>query len=211
MRVRAKICGITNVDDALSAVHSGCDAIGLVFYEPSPRNIAIKDAIEICQALPAFVTVVGLFVNAQAREIENICREVPLSLLQFHGNESEAECHAHHLPYIKAIRIQTSQDVSDAETNYQTAQAILVDTYKKGIPGGTGEQFDWSLLPEKPKKPLILAGGLTPANVKQAIITVHPYAVDVSGGVESDKGIKNHEKVSLFLKEVSRASENTYN
>ena len=211
MRVRAKICGITNIEDALNAVHSGCDAIGLVFYEPSPRNISIKDAVEICNALPAFVTVVGLFVDALTIDIENICREVPLSLLQFHGHETEAECVSHHLPYIKAIRIKTSQDVSDAESNYQTAQAILVDTYKKGIPGGTGEKFDWSLLPEKPKKPLILAGGLTPDNIKQAINAVRPYAVDVSGGVESEKGIKNHKKVSLFLKEVSRASENTYN
>ena len=211
MRVRTKICGITNVEDALCAVHSGCDAIGLVFYEHSPRNVSIKVAVEICKALPAFITVVGLFVNAQTREIKKICHEVPLNLLQFHGDEVEAECNAYDLPYIKAIRIQTSKDVSDAENNYQTAQAILVDTYKKGIPGGTGEKFDWSLLPEKPKKALILAGGLTPANIQQAIITVRPYAVDVSGGVELDKGIKNHEKVSLFLKEVSRASEYTYN
>jgi len=207
VRVRTKICGITSAKDALQAVKSGADALGFVFYKPSPRYIDVQSVLEICEILPPFVTTVGLFVNADQNEIEFATKEAELSLLQFHGDELEAECDRYMLPYIKAIRVQTTQDVIEAESGFQSAQAILVDAYKKGVPGGTGERFDWSLLPENRNKPLVLAGGLKAENVYQAIQSVRPYAVDVSGGVELTNGIKDHEKVSRFIEEVSRASE----
>jgi len=207
LRVRTKICGITRVEDALYAVNAGADAIGLVFYAPSPRNVSIEQAKKICAALPPFVTVVALFVNEQRKEIERICQAVPINLLQFHGDESETDCLGFTIPYIKAIKVRLDSDVGIAETKYKSAQAILVDTYKKGVAGGTGELFDWSLLPAEHQKPLILAGGLTPDNIRKAIQTVQPYAVDVSGGVELKKSIKDHEKVSQFIKEVSRGCE----
>ena len=207
LRVRTKICGITNVADALCAVDAGADAIGLVFYEPSPRNVSIEEAQNICNALPPFVTIVGLFVDKQRQEIERICQAVPINLLQFHGDESVEDCIGFTIPYIKAIKVRTNSDVEIAETEYISAQAILVDTYKKGVAGGTGELFDWSLLPKVHNKPLILAGGLTPKNIRKAIQAVQPYAVDVSGGVELKKSIKDHEKVSQFIKEVSRGCE----
>lgn len=206
-RVRTKICGITRVEDALCAVSSGADAIGLVFYEPSPRNVSIETAQKICAALPPFITVVALFVDESRSVIERVCSELPVSLLQFHGDESEQQCTGFPIPYIKAIKIRTDTDLADAELKFKTAQAILVDTYKKGVAGGTGELFDWSLLPALHVKPLILAGGLVPENVESAIRTVKPYAVDVSGGVEFSKGIKDHEKVSQFIKEVSSGCE----
>jgi len=207
LRVRTKICGITRVEDALCAINAGADAIGLVFYAPSPRNVTIEQAQKICAVLPPFITVVALFVDEQRKEIEKICQAVPINLLQFHGDESEKDCLGFTTPYIKAIKVRLGSDVKTAESEYKSAQAILVDTYKKGIAGGTGELFDWSLLPKEHKKPLILAGGLTPENIRKAIQTVQPYAVDVSGGVELKKSIKDHEKISQFIKEVSRGCE----
>ena len=204
MRVRTKICGITSLRDALNAVNCGADAIGFVFFEDSPRYINVEKAEEICQSLPPLVSVVGLFVNAQPEFIRSVCSKVPLSLLQFHGDEQEADCNIYRLPYIKAIRIQTDEDVLIAQKMFKSAQGLLVDTYKKGIPGGTGEIFDWSLLPNRSAghliKPLILAGGLSPDNISDAIQSVQPYAVDVSGGVELMPGVKDHEKVSRFIK-----------
>jgi len=207
LRVRTKICGITRVEDALYAVNAGADAIGLVFYADSARNVTIEQAQKICAALPPFITIVALFVDEQRKEIERICQAVPINLLQFHGDESEKDCLGFSIPYIKAIKVRLDSDVKTAETEYKSAQAILVDTYKKGVAGGTGELFDWSLLPIEYKKPLILAGGLTPDNIRKAIQTVQPYAVDVSGGVELKKSIKDHEKISQFIKEVSRGCE----
>ncbi|MFT5716383.1 MAG: phosphoribosylanthranilate isomerase [Oleiphilaceae bacterium] len=207
LRVRTKICGITRVEDAICAVNSGADAIGLVFYTPSPRNVSVEQAQKICAVLPPFVTVVALFVDEQREVIEQICQALPINLLQFHGKESEKDCLGFSIPYIKAIRVRFDSDVSKAELAYKSAQAILVDAYKKGVVGGTGELFDWSLLPLEHKKPLILAGGLTPDNIRKAIQTVQPYAVDVSGGVEFKKSIKDHEKICQFIKEVSRGFE----
>lgn len=204
LRVRTKICGITRVEDAVCAVNAGADAIGLVFYGPSPRHVSIEQAQLICAALPPFVTVVALFVDEDRKVIEEVCRAVPINLLQFHGAETEEDCLGFKIPYIKAIRVRLDTDVGVAEKKFESAQAILVDTYKKGVPGGTGELFDWSLLPIDHIKPLILAGGLTPDNIRKAIQTVQPYAVDVSGGVELEKSIKDHEKVSQFIKGVSR-------
>ncbi len=207
MRVRSKICGITSYEDAIQAITAGADALGFVFYKPSPRYISIEQAKEICKELPPFVSRVGLFVNASRVEISQICSSGSLDLLQFHGDEQEQECLGFNVPYIKAIRIQSSQDFMHAEKAFPSALAILADAYKQGVPGGTGERFDWSLLPHERMKPLILAGGLNEKNIYQAIQTVRPYAVDVSGGVELSKGKKNHQTVTQFLNEVSRASE----
>jgi len=205
--VRSKICGITNPDDALCAAKAGADAIGLVFYKPSPRYVDIQQARQICEALPPFVSVVGLFVNAEQQEIDSVCDQIPLSLLQFHGDESVQECSKYTLPYIKALRVRCRDDVLTAAAEYHSSQGLLVDAYKKGVPGGTGETFDWSLLPKNINLPLILAGGLTPGNVRAAIEQVKPYAVDVSGGVERDKGKKDHQEIERFLNEVSRGRE----
>ena len=211
VRVRAKVCGITRKEDAINAINSGADAIGLVFYQPSPRSVDIEVAKKICDILSPFITIVGLFVNSDKEYVQSVCQEVPLTLLQFHGDESEVFCNSFSLPYIKAIRVKAAQDVEYAFDEYQSASGILVDAYVKGVPGGTGESFDWALLPAKCAKPLILAGGLTPSNVHKAILDVQPYAVDVSGGVELSKGIKDNEKVTRFINEVSRASEYKYN
>jgi phosphoribosylanthranilate isomerase len=207
LKVRAKICGITCLEDALQAIEAGADALGFVFYPPSPRHVSILQAREICSQLPPFVCRVGLFVNAERDFIDQACNSLGIDLLQFHGDEREADCLGFSRPYIKAIRIQTSDDFQLAERDYSSAMAILADAYKPGIPGGTGERFDWSLLPHARKKPLILAGGLNETNIYQAIQSVRPYAVDVSGGVEQSKGKKNHQLVSQFLNEVSRACE----
>ncbi len=206
MRVRTKICGITNIEDAMQAIEAGADALGFVFYPPSPRHVSLAQAESISRQLPPFITRVGLFVNAQREDVEAACRTLALDLLQFHGDESESDCLDFGKPYIKAIRIQGSDDVQQAEKAYPSAQALLVDAYKEGVPGGTGERFDWSLLPTERVKPLILAGGLTVQTIYRAIQTVRPYAVDVSGGVEEVKGKKNHQLVSQFINEVLRAS-----
>lgn len=207
MRVRTKICGITSLEDACQAIEAGADALGFVFYQNSPRYISPEQAAGICKKLPPFVSKVGLFVDASRKEINEICDIVELDLLQFHGNEQEEDCLGFSIPYIKAIKIQSDKDLESAEGMYPTAKAILVDTYKQGVPGGTGERFDWTLLPEQRLKSLILAGGLNEKNIYQAIQTVRPYAVDVSGGVEQAKGKKNHRTVTQFLNEVSRACE----
>lgn len=202
-RVRVKVCGITQAQDASLAIDNGADAIGLVFYEPSPRSVSIEQAKAVCAELPPFVSVVALFVNADPAYIQEVCAEVPVTLLQFHGDEDESQCSCYGIPYIKALRIRSASDVSEAEEKYSSASGILVDTYKAGVQGGTGETFDWGLLPENRRKPLVLAGGLTPVNIKEAIDVVRPYAVDVSGGVEQSKGVKSALLIEKFLKEVS--------
>lgn len=203
-RVRCKICGITNLDDALAAIAAGADALGFVFYRKSPRYVEPAVAAEICAALPAFVTTVGLFVNHSREQVDAILAQVPLSLLQFHGDEDEVECLSYARPYIKAIRIRGREDFARGQIDFASAQGLLVDTYRAGVPGGTGEAFDWELLPAERNMPLILAGGLKPENVRNAIASVQPYAVDVSGGVEQSKGIKDGAKLVRFLQEVSR-------
>ena len=207
MKVRAKICGITSFEDASQAISAGADALGFVFYQKSPRYISPEQAADICKKLPPFVCKVGLFVDASRNEINEVCQAVELDLLQFHGDEREEDCLGFSAPYIKAIKIQSDKDFESAVVNYPSAKAILVDTYKQGVPGGTGDRFDWTLLPMQRFKPLILAGGLNEKNIYQAIQSVRPYAVDVSGGVEQVKGKKNHCTVTQFLNEVSRACE----
>lgn len=200
--VRSKICGITRIEDALAAAHAGADAIGLVFYAKSPRAVNVQQARAIIAALPPFVTTTGLFVNASRCELGEILDAVPLDLLQFHGDETPAECEGYHRPYIKALRVRPGDDLQAACCAYRNASGILLDTFVAGVPGGTGEAFDWSLVPEHLDKPIVLAGGLHAGNVAQAITQVKPWAVDVSGGVESSKGIKDHGKIDAFIKAV---------
>lgn len=205
--VRSKICGITRIEDALAAVAAGADAIGLVFYAKSPRAVSVRQARAIIAALPPFVTTVGLFVNASRCELGEILDAVPLDLLQFHGDESAADCEGYHRPYIKALRVKAGDDVAAACLAYPRASGILLDTYVEGVPGGTGEAFDWSLVPQGLSKPIILAGGLSAQNVAEAIARVRPYAVDVSGGVEQSKGIKDPAKIQAFMQAVRRSNE----
>jgi phosphoribosylanthranilate isomerase len=200
--VRSKICGITRIEDALAAAHAGADAIGLVFYAKSPRAVSVQQARAIIAALPPFVTVTGLFVNASRCELGEILDAVPLDLLQFHGDETPAECEGYHRPYIKALRVRPGDDLQAACRAYRNASGILLDTFVAGVPGGTGEAFDWSLVPKHLEQPIVLAGGLHAGNVAQAIAQVKPWAVDVSGGVESSKGIKDHGKIDAFIKAV---------
>jgi len=203
--VRSKICGITRVDDALTAAKAGADAIGLVFYAKSPRAVDVRQAREIVAALPPFVTTVGLFVNASRCEINEILDAVPLDMLQFHGDETPAQCEGFHPPWFKALRVGNGEDIEAQVARYANASGILLDTFVAGVPGGTGERFDWSLIPAALAKPLILAGGLTAENVQQAIAQVRPYAVDVSGGVEASKGVKDASKVMAFVGRVRSA------
>jgi len=199
MAMKVKICGITRIEDGLAAANLGADAIGLVFYKKSPRAVSIEQAAAIVAALPPFICTVGLFVNASQEEVVSVLDKVPLSLLQFHGDETEQRCASIGHPYIKALRVQAGLDISAAVSAYDSARGILLDTYQQGVPGGTGRVFDWSCVPEGLKKPIILAGGLSPDNVAEAINAVRPYAVDVSGGLESDKGIKDHDKIAAFF------------
>ena len=198
--VRSKICGITRVEDALIAAEAGADAIGLVFYAKSPRAVTVAQAQAIIAALPPFVTTVGLFVDAERDELNRILDAVPLDLLQFHGDETAAVCEAFGRPYLKALRVRPGDDIGARIEAYASAAGILLDTYVSGVPGGTGEAFDWSLVPQDAKKPIILAGGLTPENVANAIAQVRPYGVDVSGGVEASKGVKDADKVRAFVR-----------
>lgn len=203
--IRTKICGITRVEDALAAVEAGADAIGLVFYAKSPRAVDIRQARRIVDALPPFVSVVGLFVDAPRCEIDEVLEAVRLDRLQFHGDEAEIQCRGYQRPWYKALRVRPGEDVRARVAAYPGACAVLLDSYVAGVPGGTGQVFDWSLIPRDLDKPLILAGGLTVDNVAQAIDAVRPYAVDVSGGVEAGKGIKDPERVRAFIRQVRQA------
>jgi phosphoribosylanthranilate isomerase len=202
MRTRVKICGITRAQDAIKAVEFGADAIGLVFYAKSPRAVSIDEARAIIQKIPPFVSIVGLFVDPSPKDVAAVLHRVSLDLLQFHGDELPSECSAYGKPYIKAIKIREGVDIAAQVNRYATARGILLDTYDPKLPGGTGRVFDWSVIPKGLSKPIILAGGLTPENVWQAITKVRPFAVDVSGGVEADKGIKDIEKLAAFMRGV---------
>lgn len=165
LRTRIKICGITRAEDAKAVVESGADAIGLVFYPPSPRGVTATQAIDIVAAVPAFVTVTALFVNPSVEEVQSVLDSVRIDLIQFHGDEDDDFCRQFKRPYIKALRVRQASDVVASCLRFPGALAILLDSYKPGVPGGTGETFDWTLVPENPPKPLILAGGLEPGNV----------------------------------------------
>ena len=199
MNCRVKICGITNLEDALMACRHGADALGFVFYEKSPRYVSSEVANSIVSQLPPFVTPVALFVDADGTLINSVISGSSRWIIQFHGSESESECFSYQRPYMKALRVQKGDDVTALVNQYPSASAMLLDAYKAGVPGGTGEVFDWSLIPDNLSKPIVLAGGLTPSNVEQAIKQIKPYAVDVSGGVELSKGIKSEPKVQEFI------------
>jgi len=204
LHTRIKICGIKHLDDALKVIECGADAIGLIFVEKSPRYVSLTDARVIAESLPPFVTVVGLFMDASEETVREALKVVPLNLLQFHGDESPEFCDQFEMPYIKVLRMRENVNVVAFAQEYPNAAGILLDTYHKGVAGGTGQSFDWSLIPENIPLPLILAGGLNPENVASAVETVKPYAVDVSSGVESEPAIKDHKKIEQFIKEVQR-------
>ena len=203
-RVRIKFCGITRLEDALAAVALGVDALGFVFHPGSPRFIAPADAADIVRRLPAFVTAVGLFVDAPLSEVGETLARTRIPLAQFHGEESPAYCAAHGRPYVKAVRVRTESTVPDAASDYADAAALLLDTWHPQLAGGTGQAFDWRLVPAACPRPLVLAGGLSSDNVAAAIALVRPYGVDVSGGIEQAKGIKDPARMRAFVAEVRR-------
>lgn len=204
MLTRVKICGITRVEDALAVAMSGADAMGLVFYEKSPRHVSIAQAVKLAAVLPPFVTVVGLFVNASAATVREVLGAVSLDVLQFHGDESPQFCEQFHKPYLKAIRVKPGMNLLQCAVDFHSAQGLLLDAFVEGVPGGTGAVFEWSLIPEVLRSRIILSGGLDDGNVAAAITQVRPYAVDVSSGVEADKGIKDAAKMTRFMREVMR-------
>ena len=206
MRTRVKICGITRTEDALAAARCGADAIGFVFCGSSPRHIGIDQARAIADALPPFVTKVGLFVDAAPEQVRETLKRAGLDLLQFHGEESAEFCGSFAWPYVKALRMRPGVDVRAAAKTHARASGLLLDSYVPQQSGGSGQTFDWAQVPQDLGKPVILAGGLTAANVTAAIAAVHPYAVDVSSGVEQEKGIKDAAKVAAFIDEVNMSS-----
>lgn len=204
-RTRVKICGITRPEHASAAAVAGADAIGLVFYEPSPRYVTITRARTICGSLPPMVSVVAVFVNPAPRDMAAVVDSVPVDLLQFHGEESPELCAAAARPYVKAVRVRGRADILEASERYADARALLLDTHHDALWGGTGRSFDWSVVPRDIGHPVVLAGGLTPENVGDAIRRVRPFAVDVSGGVERSPGDKDPESMDRFMKEVAGA------
>ena len=204
---RVKICGITRIEDGLAAANAGADAIGLVFYEPRPRYVTVARAAAICASLPPFVTTVGLFVNASQAAIDHVLAQVPLDLLQFHGDEPAQFCSRFSRPWIKAVRMKDDVDLYRYAMEYREAAGLLVDSYVPGVPGGTGETFNWGRLPKDLPLPVVLAGGLHPGNVADAVAQVRPWAVDVSGGVEQKTvqggrsgGVKDPSAIRAFIK-----------
>jgi phosphoribosylanthranilate isomerase len=204
MRTRVKICGITRTGDARAAAEAGADAIGLVFYPPSPRFLSVERAVEIRDALPPFVQTVALFVNADAAQIAQVIGRVHPAMLQFHGDETPQFCGQFGLPYVKACRVKPGVDALAYLKPYGNAAAWLLDSFVPEY-GGVGESFDWALAPKERSRPLILSGGLDSGNVARAIRAVRPWGVDVSSGVESAKGIKDAGKMSVFVSEVRHA------
>lgn len=203
-RTRVKICGFTRPADAVAAVRMGADAIGLVFYPPSPRHVSVETAQAIVTALPPFVSVVGLFVDEDPETVRGVLEQVRIDLLQFHGEEAPAYCASFGKPYIKALRMKPGMDLAAAMTAHGQASGFLLDAWHPDAMGGTGSRFDWRLIPPEFADSLILAGGLEPGNVAEALRTVRPYALDVSSGVEAAKGIKDAAKMAAFLTEVQR-------
>jgi len=205
MKTRIKICGITRVADALAAARLGADAIGLVFYSGSPRAVTAAQAAEIINALPPFVVPVGLFVNADAAFVRETVAVAPVQLLQFHGDESPGFCAEFGLPFLRALRVRAGGDLLQYAREFHAAKGLLLDAWVEGVHGGTGATFDWSLIPPDLPLPVILSGGLNPDNVEQAVRRVRPWAVDVSSGVESAKGIKDAAKIEAFINGVRNA------
>jgi phosphoribosylanthranilate isomerase len=205
MAVRVKICGITRSQDLHAACNAGADALGFVFYEKSPRHLTIAAAAALLRELPPFVQSVGLFVNAAPAFIEEVLNAAPLDLLQFHGDETPADCARFGRPWIKAVRVNQGTNLLKCAADFDGARGLLLDAFVPGVPGGTGERFDWSLIPASLPKPIVLSGGLTPDNVAEAVQRVRPWAVDVSSGVEASKGIKDAHKIARFIAKAKEA------
>ena len=203
---RIKICGITRIEDGLAAARLGAHAIGLVFYAGSPRAVVPAQARRIIDALPPFVTPVGLFVNADAQTVRDTLAVAPVSMLQFHGDESAEFCGGFGLPYLRAVRVRPGIDLLQYAQEFHGAKGLLLDAWVDGARGGTGATFDWSLIPREMPVPVVLSGGLDAGNVERAVRTVRPWAVDVSSGVESAKGIKDAAKMEAFITGVRNAS-----
>ena len=203
-RTRVKVCGLTRPEDAHAAARLGADAIGIIFYPPSPRGVDIDAARRVRAAVPPFVTVVGVFVDPEADFVKRAIAEVALDLVQFHGDEPPEFCQACGRPYLKAVRVREGVDLSGFARRYSGARALMLDSFERGLKGGTGKTFDWSLIPDDLELPFILAGGLTPENVAEAVAAVSPFAVDANGGVEASPGIKDPAKIEAFIREVNR-------
>ncbi|HYN77595.1 MAG TPA: phosphoribosylanthranilate isomerase [Lamprocystis sp. (in: g-proteobacteria)] len=205
MRTRVKICGLTRPQDVDAAVAAGVDAIGLVFYPPSPRAVTAEQARDLCALIPPFVTSVGLFVDESVAGVRRVLDQVPLDCLQFHGEEPAAHCASFGRRWIKALRMRPGLDLMAQAQTYRGAAGLLLDAYDPGLPGGTGAAFDWARIPPALAAGIVLAGGLDPENVAAAIRQVRPYAVDVSGGVESARGVKDASKIHAFMQGVRNA------
>ena len=206
MRTRIKICGLTREADVEAAVAAGADAVGFVFYPPSPRAVDVDRAAELARRIPPFVEVVGLFVNATPADVRAACAAVPISLLQFHGDEDAAYCRQFSRPWLRAARVRAGLDLVEFAGSFPDARGLLLDAFVDGY-GGGGHVFDWTLIPPDLPGFLVLSGGLTAANVGAAIERVRPVAVDVSSGVETSKGIKDHSKIAAFVAAVRKADE----
>ncbi len=214
-RVRVKICGVKTAEDALCASMHGADAIGLVFCEGSSRTVTVEQAQEIIIDLPPFVAVVGLFMNSPRQFIEQVLNSINLDIIQFHGDETPEECRSYGIPYIKAVPMKglaeentgsAEQILQEYQQRYKDSKGFVVDSHAPGGAGGSGETFDWTSLPQNFSKPIILAGGLDPDNVVQAIKLAKPFCVDVSSGVEAQKGVKDHQKIAAFIRGVNSVS-----
>jgi phosphoribosylanthranilate isomerase len=204
MRTRIKICGLTREADVAAAVDSGADAVGFVLYAKSPRHVSLDRAVALAHGLPPFVTPVLLFVNATAAEVRAATAALPQALLQFHGDETPADCEAAGRPYLRAVRMAPGVDLLDWARRFESAAALLLDAHVEGY-GGSGKRFDWSLIPPDVRSPLVLSGGLSPASVIDGVLAVRPYAVDVSSGVEASKGIKDAALMRRFCEAVREA------
>ncbi|MBM5570381.1 MULTISPECIES: phosphoribosylanthranilate isomerase [Deefgea] len=204
LRTRVKVCGLRDAQTARAVAQAGADAIGLVFYPPSPRHVSIEQATEIVASLPAFVMSVGLFVNESALVVSSVLEKVPLDLLQFHGDEDLAYCSQFGRPFIKAVRVKPDLNLLEYAQQFVSplCRGLLLDAWVDGVPGGTGHSFDWNGLPSEWPLPLILSGGLHAGNIAQAIKQVRPWAVDVSSGVEVSKGVKDLQRVDAFIRAV---------
>lgn len=204
-RTRVKICGITSVADGLAAARHGADAIGLVFYPSSPRLVTLERAREIAVGMPPFVARVAVFVNPAASEVETVIRACRPDLLQFHGEETADFCRSFGVPYLRALRVRPGVDLLESLSSYGDAAGWLLDAYRQELYGGTGEAFDWGLVPRALARPLVLSGGLDAGNVGEAIRRVRPWAVDVSSGVEAAKGVKDERRIAAFMEKVRDA------
>lgn len=204
-RTRIKMCGMTTVNDVLSAAKAGADAVGLVFYPPSPRNVTLQEAVRLSEQVPCFVDCVALVVNPSVALVNDILKQVKPTFLQFHGDESAEFCRQFNHRYIKAIRVKSAEQLARDLTEHENADAILLDAHVEGVPGGTGQAFDWAMIPKTMRSKIILAGGLTPENIQSAVEAIRPFAVDVSGGIERSKGVKEASKMVAFSAGVYRA------